>query len=472
MARALPSLASAIGRKDAMMIKLAISNLTPCEPSQTRSVFHELNRAAMVLFLGMGLAGCTALTQPINGIPSNRLPPQFFNGEKDGLLPIDLSLLGQEKPRNHIVDKGDVLGIYVDRVLPFTEPDAVPIMPPVNFPSEKSSLPPSTGFPFTVLEDGTISLPLLKPLKVRGMTLDQTRDLIRKAYVEAKILKEDNNQLVSPVVTLIRERSYSVVVIRQDTAATSAPGARGLSGPDESARGNVIKLPIYENDVLHALMETGGLPGLTAKNEVKILRASKADQLARAAFLRQYAEMVACHNDPCSCPPPLPDDPTATRIPLRLPAGVVPSIRPEDVLLEDGDIVYVESRENEFYYTGGLLPPGQWPIPRDYDLDVIGAIALAGGGVASQRGVGGGGLGVQSIGGVPPGRLYILRRTPCKGQIAIEVNLAKALNSPATRPIIQPGDTLLLQYRPIEEALNFGLGTFFTFGIQQLFQRR
>ena len=432
-----------------------------------------------VLLLSAGTTGCTSLTQPISGIPANRLPPQFFAEEKSNLVPIDFSVLGQEPPRQYILDKGDVLGIYVDRVLPFTEPDAVPTMPPVNFPSEKSTLPPSTGFPFTVLEDGTISLPLLQPLKVRGLTLDQARDLIRKSYVEAKILKEDGKQFVSPVVTMIRERSYNVVVIRQDMGASLSSqnmqqqGRGGVQGADQSARGNVVKLPVYQNDVLHALMETGGLPGLNAKNEVKVLRASRADKAARAEFIKLYGEMVAQHCDPCSCPPPIPDDPTATRIPLRLPAGTLPSVAPEDVLLEDGDIVLVESRDNEFFYTGGLLPGGQWALPRDYDLDVLGAMALAGGGIASSnRAGGGGGLlgGAQGIGGVPPGRVYILRRTPCKGQIAIEVDLARAINNPSARPIIQPGDTLILQYRPIEEALNFGLGSFFTYGIQRILQ--
>lgn len=431
------------------------------------------------MLLGVGATGCTSLTQPISGIPANRLPPQFFAEEKNSLVPIDVSLLGQERPRNHILDKGDVLGIYIDRVLPFTEPDSVPVMPPVNFPAENSTLPPSTGFPFTVLEDGTISLPLLRPVKVKGLTLDQTRDLIRKSYVEAKILMEDGNQFVSPVVTLIREREYKVVVIRQDMGSigggqAQGGGRGGVQGADQSARGNVVKLPAYQNDVLHALMETGGLPGINAKNEVKVYRASKADQVARQAFVRQYAEMVAAHCDPCSCPPPMPDDPTATRIPMRLPVGVLPSLAPEDVLLEDGDIVMVETRDNEFFYTGGLLPGGQYPLPRDYDLDALGAMALAGGGIASSNRGGGGGVlgGAQGLGGIPPGRLYILRRTPCKGQIAIEVDLAKAINNPAARPIIQPGDTLILQYRPIEEALNFGLGTFFTYGIQQLLQNR
>jgi hypothetical protein len=156
---------------------------------------------------------------------------------------------------------------------------------------------------------------------------------------------------------------------------------------------------------------------------------------------------------------------------MRLPPGVIPSIRSEDVILEDGDIVYIESREAEVFYTGGLLPGGEFRIPRDYDLDVVAAMALTGGGISSpQQGRGGGG-GIGGglgglFGGVPPGMLYVLRKTPCNGQITIEIDLAKANVDPRERILVQPGDILILRYKPSEEILNFGLGTFFTFGIQ------
>lgn len=424
------------------------------------------------------LTGCTSLTQPIDGIPAHRLPPQFFQETKNDLVPIDISLLAQEAPRQYILGPGDILGVTVDRILPYAEPDTVPAVPPVHFPTEKSDLPPATGFPITVLEDGMISLPLVKPIKVAGLTEDQARDLIRKTYLDAKILKEDESRKISPIVTIIKKRQINVVVIRQDRSQEGVnqqanQTGRGVVATDYSARGNTLKLDAYKNDILNALVETGGLPGVSAKNEVKILRSSRADQQARMAFMQQYAEIVASHCNPCSCPPPIPEDPTVLRIPLRLPAGVLPSVRPQDVILEEGDIVLIETRDTEFFYTGGLLPGGQWPIPRDYDLDALGAMAIAGGGVASRSGSSGGGIGgITGLTGVAPGRLYILRKTPCKGQIAIEVDLARAINDPRQRPIIQPGDTLVLQYKPCEEALNFGVGTFFTYGIRQLFQSR
>lgn len=426
------------------------------------------------------ISGCTSLTQPIDGVPAGRLPQQFFQGTKDDLVPIDVSLLAQEPPRQYILGPGDVLGITIDKILPYADPDTVPEPPPVHFPTDKSDLPPATGFPITVLEDGMISLPLVEPIRVEGLSEDQARDLVRKTYLDAKILRDDGTRKVSPIVTVIKKRQINVVVIRQDQQGLNRQqggvGGMGVASVDYSAQGKTLKLDAFKNDILNALVETGGLPGVTAKNEIKILRSSRADKEARMAFILQYGAIVAAHCDPCGCPPPMPQDPTVLRIPLRLPAGVLPSIRPQDVILQEGDIVLIETRDTEFFYTGGLLTPGQFPIPRDYDLDALGAMAMAGGSLAGSRSGGNSGAGigggVSGLSGVAPGRLYILRKTPCKGQLAIEVDLAKAINDPRQRPIIQPGDTLILQYKPCEEALNFGIGTFFTFGIQQLFTGR
>lgn len=452
----------------------------------TASVSRKRNRLLSLLLLIVGsgsMTGCSTITTPISGIPASRIPPQFLAEPKNNYVPIDIGRLSQPPPRQYLLDGGDILGVYVEGVFPFTPPDQPPEPPPVNFPQENSTLPPSLGFPTAIQEDGTIALPLIRPVNVRGMTVEQVREVIRNEYLRAQILQEEDGQVLTPIVTLIQERTYNVTVVRQDVAGRSGIGASSqytrqgyLRGSDESASGDVIKLPAYQNDVLHALMETGGLPGLNAKNEVKILKASRYKPAERDLFVQNFYQHYYAHPDPCGCPPPLPEDPNIIRIPMRLPPGVLPSIRPEDVILEDGDIVMIDSRDAEVFYTGGMLPGGEWPIPRDYDLDVLGAMAIAGGGIASSgngmMGAGGafGNL-TNSIGGVPPGRIYILRKTPCNGQINIEVDLARAINNPRERILIQPGDTLILRFKPEEELLNFGLGTFFTFGIQELLRR-
>lgn len=431
----------------------------------------RLNLRLSLLF-GWLLAagGCTSVLSPINGIPAGRLPPQFLGVPQATKQPINIARLRQEPPPEYLLDKGDILGVYIEGVLGKSDE-----APPVHFPDKDSDLPPATGFPVPIRDDGTLSLPLVPPILVRGLTLSQAEDLIRRMYtVDYKILQEGRDRIT---VSTIRERLYSVVVIREDGGLTieDVTQERGKKQRSQSRKGHgyTIKLPAYKNDLLHALAETGGLPALIAKNEVLILRGKLADATRRDEFVRAFYQYHS--QDPCLCPPPLPDDPTITRIPLRLYPGDVPTFLPQDIILETGDIVMVEARETEVFYTGGLLPGGEFQLPRDYDLDVLGAIAVAGQGVGSDpRGASAGGGGGSLIGagfsGAPPTQLFVLRRTPCGGQVTISVDLIEAINNPAARILVQPGDTLILRYKLQEEILNFSLAAFFTYGIQRLLQ--
>ena len=117
----------------------------------------------------------------------------------------------------------------------------------------------------------------------------------------------------------------------------------------------------------------------------------------------------------------------------------------------------------------GLLGGGEFPIPRDYDLDILGAIALSGATIGvgqAQRGNGIIGGGSQ----VPPTELIILRKLPGDRQLPIRVKLSRAINDPRARLLVAPGDTLILRYSPEEEALNFAISTFFTYGLRELFR--
>jgi protein involved in polysaccharide export with SLBB domain len=402
--------------------------------------------------------GCTAILSPVSGVPAHRLPAQFRPKPKNNLVPVELSRLRQIAPKEYAVDADDILGIYIEGVLGDSGGT-----PPVHFPERGSDLPPSIGFPIPVRDDGSLPLPFVSSIQVSGLTLRQVESEIRNAYTEQKILKEGKDRIL---VSLIRKRTYSIVVMRQDGATAALRDGRAQM----STQGYDIELPAYKNSVLNALAMTGGLPGLDAKNEILIYKLSRLDQDRRDQFIRDFYSTPL--GDDCLCRPKLPDDPAIIRIPLRLPEGEIPKFKPEDIVLEDGDIVYIQSREREVFYTGGLLPGGEFPLPRDYDLDVLGALAITGQGVASAaggRGGGGGGFGgfgASSV--IPPGQLFILRKTPCDGQITIAVDLNRAVRDPAARPLIQPGDTLILQYKPQEEVANFSITTFFTFLISDL----
>ena len=122
-------------------------------------IVQRLRSASTAVAVGVmatTLGGCASLTQPINGVPADRLPPQFLSEPKNDLVPVDISLLSIEPPRDYQLSGGDILGVYIEGVLPFNPPNQPPAPPPVNFPQDDSTLPPSIGFPIAVQDDGTL----------------------------------------------------------------------------------------------------------------------------------------------------------------------------------------------------------------------------------------------------------------------------------------------------------------------------
>jgi len=368
---------------------------------------------------------------------------------------ITMTRLRQNPPPVYQLGPGDTLGIYIETVVGKSDEP-----PPVHYPEDKSA-EPSLGFPVPIREDGTVALPLVDPIKLTGLTLTQATAAIRRAYtVERKILPAGKDRIL---VTLQRKRKHKILVVREEAGNTSttisSSGGLGV-GQTKRGTGAVVALDAYENDLLHALNATGGLPGLDAENEVLIYRGSGMDAAARDRLLAE----LNMGRDPCRDIQQLPDDQTIVRIPLRFFPDELPDFTEDDIILQTGDIVFVQSRDREVYYTAGALRGGAQQLPRDYDLDVLGAIALAQGnigygGVASQSGIGGaggGGGGSQNI-GLPPTRAIILRKLPGRRQISIKVDLCRALSNPAERILIQPEDVIVVQYTLLEEVGNIAL---------------
>ena len=451
-------------------------NATDCINLKSSLAGTRLATFSLLCLIGTALPGCTSLLSPIDAIPANRLPAQFLAQPRADYAELPLHRLGQQTPDSYTLDKGDVLGIYIEGILPPKSGEDVAEAPPIRFPDSGSDLPPAVGYPIPVRDDGTLALPLVDPIEVRGLTLTEVEDQIRRSYtVKKKILQAGRDRII---VTLMEERTTRVIVIREDRseelAIAGGQGTRGqnelVSGTDRAGSGYVLDLPAYKNDLMHALAETGGLPGLNAKNKVKILRRRLADRRATEAFVDTFYAQYEC--GPCMSAPPLPDDPSTLSIPLRYPRGQEPQFNQQDVILEDGDIIYIEARDTEVFYTGGLLPGGQFPLPRDYDIDILGAMAVAGQGVGGSGRASGGGAAATVIGGgfsgATPSQLYVFRNLDDGRSITIAVDLVEAMNDPSQRLLVKPGDTLVLRYKPHEELINFGLVAFFTFGVREL----
>jgi hypothetical protein len=640
------------------------------------------------LLLLTTVAGCAAF-HPVPGIPASYLPEEFAGPSRSGKKTIHLGLLVQRQPDQYRVAAGDILSVYVPGVigtLRFDDTGAeVGENPPINLPQSPDD-PPTIGYPVAIRDDGTVSLPLVQPIRVQGLTLGEVEESLRRAYTEqADIL---NPELDRVLVSLARRREYRVLVVRQETSNDislgTQPGAVNI-GKSKRGTASIVRLPAYENDVLHALARAqagaDGLPGLDAENTIYIIRRNRsrptsgivtapaaapalpaptpirssngsssapklpgtqstspadrnddtpapdsrkdADDRSSADAQRRSAEPGpsgstggAAGTDPATPPvrgydvpprqprtpaiAPLPttrpddrplpgqlprqaepstgpkpepsiwppparppssiqrtsqqgvpavwghstrplvrsqspqgitfgwggsvpipsawpatnapltipapssgmlapgmlppgmaslemhspgeglvpacdpmsdlsesswfeelaafdptvDNPNVVKIPIRLSEGERPNFTEEDIVLGDGDIVFIESRETEVFYTGGLLGGGQYTLPRDYDLGVLEAISIAQSPQSSQQGS------TRSIGGVSAlnqdvtisaSHVVILRQLPNGARIPIEVDLYRALRRPEVENIlVQPGDLILLQYTKLE----------------------
>jgi hypothetical protein len=323
---------------------------------------------------------------------------------------------------------------------------------------------PAVGLPMEVSLEGTLALPLIPPLKVEGLTLPEASEQIRRAYaVDRKILEQGRERIL---ISLIRPRVNRILVVRDDVNNPFPVYQPQGNASLLSRRGNgtVIDLPAFENDVLHALTTTGGLPGVDAYSTIWIFR-SRTLPGTVDTFKRQV--------DSGQQPERLFEDAKTERSTIRIPLRVYPGeplpFSEEDVILEAGDVVYLETRQSEYFFSGGLLPAGQVVLPRDYDLDVIGALALATGSTGGPAG--GVSAAAFNFKGpynpgdvIPPTRVLILRTLATGEQIQIRIDLKKAMHDPGERLIIAPGDVVMLYYKPGEVIGNYALN-FVTFNV-------
>ena len=428
---------------------------------------------ALIVAVGLGLlAGCTSIPQretvSVAGYASMR-----NEGPRSSMEQINMVKLRMDRPPVELLGPGDVLGIYISTV---TGSEDVP--PPVYNVDGKSEEDPASGYPYPVRSDGTLSLPLLaEPIYVEGMSLIEAENAIRTAYTIKKRLLGSEAKIS---VTLIKKRTINVCVIREDLSLAIDP-TRGSSsttqitaakGTGETYFGNVgrgsavsLSLPIYKNDNLEALSRSGGMPGLNAKNELIILRKTNNDgnSLGEGDYLPKdgeaFARSVSDRYNETGSLDSFGSDMGIIRIPLRvLPCEEPPRLTSDDVTLRDGDVIYIQSREAEVYYTGGMLKGGVHAIPRDYDLDVLSAIAAAGGGVGA--GVGGTDT---STGGrsnflLAPSRILIIRNHNGR-QVAISLKKNDALRDPSSRIYVEPNDVILVEYTNFETLFNIVFST-------------
>jgi hypothetical protein len=414
--------------------------------------------------------GCASITNPVaNGIPARLLPEELLEPSKEDLRPVPLGWL-RARPEALTLDTGDILGVYIEGILPKSEQ-----ILPVNFP-DSSTIPPSTGVPIPVRENGTVALPLVDAINVRGLTIEQAEQQILDAYTkDRQILQPEGNQKVV-LVNVARPRQIRVKVIREDspyqTSTVEDPGFRlygaaplgPIRGP---GTGSDLDLPANEADLLAVLTRTGGLPGPTGANEVIIYRG-----FSDIGTPDRPAEWSAERPEPESADE-FPE-PRTIRIPLRIPIDAEKPFTEDDIRMQRNDVVFIPSITTDVYYTGGLLPAREVPLPRDYDLRAVEAVLRVGGSINNggryTNNFTGDTLTV-GLGAPSPSLLTVIRKTPGGGQVNIRVNLNLALRDPRENILIREADVLLLQETPSEAVARYVSQVFRFSGIADVLSR-
>lgn len=404
---------------------------------------------SIVALINVGCATPTCIMSARDAVPAFRLPSEFRGCPRASLTPIDFNLLSQKKPEEgYLVGEGDILGVIVAGILPPKIDDQAVIHPPVMqqgiyYPPYGRSYNPSTGVPIDVRRDGNVRLPLVGKLNLEGQTIEAAGDIIRAAYEDANVIQKDRDRVM---VTLLRPRVHRVVVLREDAQAPMPQFIPKIAVPyTKIGRGEVVDLPAYENDVLHALAATGGLPGIDVFSEVWIFRKRDVEGRDPAALEKQIKDAGSANEFAKAWT----QERQLVRIPLRLNCEEPLPFDPADVILEDGDIVYLPPREIDNFYTGGQLPGGKVPLPRDQDTDILEAIALVNGSTGGPNP--NAGIFRTGPGNVyPPTQCLVVRKLPNGQQVRIRVDLNRALHDPNERILIQPEDQVLLFFKPKE----------------------
>jgi protein involved in polysaccharide export with SLBB domain len=363
---------------------------------------------------------------------------------------VDPSQYRAPKQETYTLDHGDTLGVFVEGVV-----GELNEMPPVHQPVAGSSLGPAMGFPTLVVHDGTLRLPLVDPVNVRGLTVSQVESLLKKIYRQGdNPIITDRNRVI---VSLIRKRTVNVTVLRgdQSQARTAQRFGQQNRGPvasrsDGSSRIYNLQLPAGESDLLGALMESGGLPGVNAQDQMQILRnASGRSSMARSSFPRSRSSSAFSSQR------------VAQSAPVRY-GSPVSSFPRSNARLGNGDIVSVEAKPTEVFYTGGQLGGGEYLLPRDRPLSVMDAVAQAGGVPQGRRG----------LAAVPlqEPRLLKLVRTAGGQQTTWQFDLSGGYSQQAAQTRVRAGDYLILDYSPAQRVQNVGIGVLNTYGVRQLFR--
>jgi polysaccharide export outer membrane protein len=325
--------------------------------------------AAIIATCAVSLTGCSHDKM----YKAASLPPQFEAPVVHSSQQLDFARLAKASIRSDLIHPGDILKVSISTGLEEVQP---------------------VSWELRVADDGTVTLPLVGPLQVAGMTTALADQAVRDASIQRGIYLHPQ-----VAVHLLQRKTNRVTVM----GAVVEPGVHGV--------------PSAGSDVIAALAAAGGL---TEEADTVVEVRNPGNQFSPTTRQVSYVD---------GAPPPQLGIRTAT---IDLAYA---QTRPEmtDLGLEDGSVVVVRKKPTRTVYVMGLVKNGgQHEIPPDRDLRVLDALALAGGRTLEIA-----------------DKVRIVRNDPRYADpIVIRASVREAKRNKAANVRLAPGDLITVEETP------------------------
>lgn len=280
-----------------------------------------------------------------------------------------------------------------------------------------------------VAQNGIVNVPMIGEVPIAGIEPFEAAERIAAASVERGIYCQP-----------------AVVLEVEDPAVNQVTVLGSVFKP------GVQKLPRGASDVLSAIASAGGLTK-EASTEVEVMRHSSPQFLSSAS--EPGAVVNASYNGPANIGPPpimpgaLPPGNTSSAPAgtnsYRLDLAQANPSRAPDYGLGDGDVVMVLPEKERVIHVSGLVhKPDRFKVPRDQDVYVLDAIAMAGG-----------------IKSPVADKVYVIRRLEQMSEPAIiEVSIANAKKHGEENLRLASGDMVSVESTMLTNTVDT-LSTFF-----------
>lgn len=281
------------------------------------------------LWLGAFAWICGSLGCQSGAISARSLPAELHAPRMSSVQKLDLSRLAQSQTRSEQIYPGDILDLSIVTGLEDQVPEPIPLR---------------------VSDDGTLNVPLVGPVMIAGMALQDAERAVRDESIRRGVYR-------APQVALLvnERRSISVTVV----GAVKEPGIK--------------KIDVNSNDLLSAIVAAGGLEkdagttieirhpaGVTMITEAIPGPQPGGPNTQFAGFRRRQVQLPA----------------RSTKVDLKDAVARGNS----DLHLEDGSTVMVMKQPDRIVHVMGLVKAAnQYQMPVDQDFRVLDAIAKAGG---------------------------------------------------------------------------------------------